>query len=83
MGVWSVRSGWLVESELCSASAESADWAALMVAVTWSLPAAAMAVGKISIPAIWATGAAFSDRTDIFFFTFVLTCLEIYGAYQN
>jgi hypothetical protein len=56
----------LVERELASPRAESADWAALMVAVTWSLPTA-REVGAISMPAIWGVGGmpAGSERTDI------------------
>jgi hypothetical protein len=55
-------SGWLVERALASPRAESADWAALMVAVTWSLPAGAL----MSRAAIWPFGAVVgSERTDI------------------
>ena len=58
-------SGWLVDRELNSPSAESAFCAALIVAVTWSSPSA-RAVDETLSPAICAVGAKFgSERTDI------------------
>ena len=58
-------SGWFVDSELASPSAESAFCAALIVAETWS-PPTARAVGEISIPAIWEFATFIgSERTDI------------------
>lgn len=59
-------SGWLVDSELASPSAESADCAAEMVAETWSL-GTGREVDAISMPAICAVALMLvgSERTDI------------------
>ena len=60
-------SGLDTERELCSARAESACWAAAMVAETWSAaePAVVVADGAIWRLAMAAAVSVLSERTDI------------------